>query len=243
MMFRPSDGSPCYVGKGSKGYRPSEHAKLARLGKHSNRHLMNLYKANGFFLPAAIIRSDLTEAEAFALEKALITAIGKFPKGPLTNITDGGEGASGLKLSEASIAQMREKKIGKKQSKELIERRASIARGKKRSEETRAKMRASQREAVKKRKDNAGVANPFYGKVHTEETRARLREVNRMQREANGGHGPRFGQSTSEEHRQKLRAAKIGKPLGEEHKEKLRQASLASWAKRQALRTEQKGTI
>lgn len=229
VLFRPNDGSPCYVGKGSKTYRPDEHARCARLGKHSNRHLMNLYKVNDFVLPAVIIRSCLTEAEAFVLEKAMIAAIGKFPHGPLVNITDGGEGVSGLKPSKETIERIRKSKIGKKQSPETIERRSAIMRGKKRSEETRAKMSAAQKEASKHRKSSAGTANPFYGRSHNDQTREKLREANRLQRERNGGRGICYGRPQSEDHKEKLRIAHTGKVISDAHKEKLRAAAILQW--------------
>jgi hypothetical protein len=46
-------------------------------------------------VPYVKVREHITEAEAFETEIALIKAIGRFPFGPLVNMTDGGEGSSG----------------------------------------------------------------------------------------------------------------------------------------------------
>ena len=39
---------------------------------------------------------NLTEETALEVERALIQLIGRYPFGPLTNLTPGGEGVSGL---------------------------------------------------------------------------------------------------------------------------------------------------
>jgi len=51
-------------------------------------------------IPRVILANSLTESEAFILEITLIKIIGRHPDGPLLNMTDGGEGASGLKMTE-----------------------------------------------------------------------------------------------------------------------------------------------
>ena len=93
VMFKPN-GSPCYVGKGSGG-------RWAIKDRSYNTHLMRIIKKYGE-LATVKVRSGLTEEEAFQVEIALISAIGRSPYGPLANLTDGGEGTSGV--SEATIA-------------------------------------------------------------------------------------------------------------------------------------------
>lgn len=91
------DGEPCYIGKGCGG-RVFQHTKLAAKGRHANPYLSRLIKKSGRELPAAIIRDGLSEDEAFIIERALILAIGRINNGgPLTNLTDGGEGVSGFR--------------------------------------------------------------------------------------------------------------------------------------------------
>lgn len=107
VIFRPWDGSPCYVGKG-KGDR------WRQFGARSNRHLLRIIaKAQrlGLDLPIIKVRENLTEAEAFQTERAFIAAIGRGKRGPLVNLTDGGEGVSGLKHSEKTKQKSREEKL------------------------------------------------------------------------------------------------------------------------------------
>lgn len=96
VIFRPWDGSPCYVGKG-KGDR------WRQFGARSNRHLLRIIaKAErlGLDLPIIKVRENLTEADAFQTERALIGAIGRGKRGPLVNLTDGGEGWAGGKHTQ-----------------------------------------------------------------------------------------------------------------------------------------------
>jgi hypothetical protein len=106
-------GIPRYVGKG--GGDPNRDLW------HSRYDSSNLMK-NEFIertwimleeIPSIRIRENLTEIEAFETEIVLIKAIGRSDqgKGPLTNMTDGGEGASGYKYSDLAKAIMSEKSI------------------------------------------------------------------------------------------------------------------------------------
>lgn len=60
--------------------------------------------------------SDLSEEDAFDLEKFLIQEIGRknINKGPLVNLTDGGDGVSGYRFTEVQIQKMSEAQKGKK---------------------------------------------------------------------------------------------------------------------------------
>ena len=84
-------GIPRYIGKG-RGSRWLDHERK------SDPH--NLMK-NDFIertwivlqeIPKVKIAEDITEQEALEIEIAFIQAIGRFPDGPLVNMTDGGEG-------------------------------------------------------------------------------------------------------------------------------------------------------
>ena len=95
IIFRPWDGSPCYLGKG-KGDRWLDHWRPSE--SHPNPHLMSILKKAkrlGLEVPKIKVRENLTESEAFEIERTLIAAIGRGKKGPLVNLTDGGEGTSG----------------------------------------------------------------------------------------------------------------------------------------------------
>lgn len=92
------DNEPFYVGKGH-GNRCTEHFYKSKLDK-------NLFKNNKIkkLLELGIkplilkISNNIFEIDAFELEKKLIKIIGRrdLKLGPLTNLTDGGEGIVGL---------------------------------------------------------------------------------------------------------------------------------------------------
>lgn len=97
---------PIYIGKG-KGNRLKEHLHSNRLKKNDfkNYKIKNILKEN--VRPIIIkLKESLVEQDAFAIEKEYISKIGRYPKGPLTNITDGGEGIAGLKHTQESLEKM-----------------------------------------------------------------------------------------------------------------------------------------
>lgn len=103
--FHPVTGEPCYVGKGH-GRRKDRHNALALAGNHHNPHFARIVAKHG---PVRFeIESDhLTEADAFALERRLIAKHGRANQGGiLCNMTDGGDGPAGMKLSEETHRRM-----------------------------------------------------------------------------------------------------------------------------------------
>lgn len=151
----------------------------------------------------------------------------------LTNLTDGGEGVPGLRLSAESIESMRQKKIGRKQTPEVIARRSEAMRGHVCSLETR--MKISVANTGKKRTAEArrrmSLANK--GKTISEETRRKISETNTGMKRPFKRRGP-----PSAETRRKIGAAnklayankenKSRGPFSEETKQKMREASIRS---------------
>lgn len=130
ILFRPWDGTPCYVGKG-KGRRWLAHENYGL--RHPNERLARILtkaKRLGMEIPKIKLRENLSEAEAFTLEIIFIKAIGRDDQGtgPLVNFTDGGEGTSGLEQSAKD--KIRASKLGKPRSIETIEKMRSASRGK-----------------------------------------------------------------------------------------------------------------
>lgn len=155
-----SDGTPYYIGKG----------KGIRAFKKSINHYPPEDKSLIVFL-----ETNLTELGAHALERRYIRWYGRkdLGTGILRNLTDGGEGCSGLIFSEEhrrKMSEVRKGKPGWNKGKKLSEehRRNMKGRGqgrghwlgKKMSEETRRKM-----SEVRK------------GKKHSEEARRNMRGV------------------------------------------------------------------
>jgi hypothetical protein len=95
------DHEPFYVGKGKED-RLQKHLIFCNLRNDKNKHKVNKIlkiKQETNQNPIIIKYKDnmLVEQDAFDLEIDMITKIGRadLHKGPLTNLTDGGEGTSG----------------------------------------------------------------------------------------------------------------------------------------------------
>jgi LEM-3-like GIY-YIG domain len=90
-------GVPFYVGKG-KNYRSTSHLNEARKTSTNNPKLNMIRKLNfEEGVEIEVIKKDLEESRALALEAELIRKIGRkeLNSGPLLNRSNGGEGLSG----------------------------------------------------------------------------------------------------------------------------------------------------
>jgi len=103
--IRSSDGTPYYIGKGknNRAWINHRHRKLP-VPKEQSRII--------------IMESGLTEIGAFALERRYIKWYGRKDNGTgiLRNMTDGGEGISGLYFSDDYRKKLSECKLGDKNS-------------------------------------------------------------------------------------------------------------------------------
>ena len=191
------DNNTCfYVGKG-KGRR----MYVPKRNKHFNR----IRKKYGCYVVK--IKENLTEKEAFALEREIIEDyvfvfgyginIKGYYKGyneneRLTNCTWGGEGCSGYKFSEEQKQKMGELHKRENLSEETIQRMSESHKGMKRSEETKEKIR--------------GEKNPMYRKnAYANKTPEEMEIIRKKKSEAvSGEKNPMFGKNpyankTSEE--------------------------------------------
>lgn len=91
IHWRLSDDLPFYVGKGS-GCRAWEVT-----GKARNPYWHRVANKHGYRI--TILFDNLTEHQAFELEKIAIRTF-RHMQYPLTNLSDGGEGNSGLKFTD-----------------------------------------------------------------------------------------------------------------------------------------------
>jgi hypothetical protein len=108
---------------------------------------------------------NLEEAEALDLEKNLILSIGRKlnSSGPLLNITEGGEGCSGMIHSDEAKAKIGNKAKGNQRWL-----------GKKHTEEAKAKISKVSRNLVHTEEAKAKISKAASGKKHTEESKAKL---------------------------------------------------------------------
>ena len=145
---------PIYVGKG-KGVRVSRHLK--RKDKHPLTQKLTKMKREGREPRIQIIDAP-DEAAAFEMEELLITMIGRkdLGLGPLLNLTDGGEGPSGVIRSAESRAKMT----------------SGLFKGRAHSDETRAKMSVSHANMSAETRAKMSVSHT--GMSRSEETKAKL---------------------------------------------------------------------
>lgn len=100
-LHKTSDGVVRYVGKGS--------------GKRAHSRIRNIYWLRVFKNQDPIIefvQLDMEEEDSFQLERKLIAKY-RAEGAKLCNLTDGGEGPSGMKISEATRAQLSAMRQGK----------------------------------------------------------------------------------------------------------------------------------
>lgn len=179
VIFRPN-GIPCYVGKGW-GKRWLKHE-----WRSTNPHLANIVKLAKGELPKIKIREWLTEREAFAIEIAFIAAIGRETNGgPLVNLTDGGEGISGHKMSAESLAKMSAASkgnkycIGRKASPETKAKQRAAKLGRTLTPEHRAKIGVASRNTPRGPEWGARISMAKMGHEVAPETREKLRSWER----------------------------------------------------------------
>lgn len=136
--YLAEDGSPYYIGKGVGDRMFRKNRKYSNPPKNKER--------------IVVLEENLTELGAFAIERRMIRWYGRkdIGTGILNNRTDGGEGASGARVTDQTRAKMSRSRKGKPHSLEhsLNISKSSIGKpgtnlGKKFTEEHKAKISAS----------------------------------------------------------------------------------------------------
>jgi len=174
--------SPYYIGKGKEGRAFTKGYKEVRPPQDKSK--------------VKILKANLTEEEAFALERLYILMFGRkdLGTGILRNKTDGGDGASGAIRSDETREKLRQANLGKQRPQWVYDKIAASNTGKKLSDETKAKISAIHK-----------------GKKCTEEHKRKVSEAKK-------------GFKHTEEAKQKMSAARKGKKLSPEHIEKIGKA-------------------
>ena len=127
------DYSPYYIGKGSGKRAYTKGPKEVKPPRDKSR--------------VKIIKADLTEEEAFLLEKLYILMFGRVDLGTgiLRNKSDGGDGSSGYIVSPEERKRRSERMKGITRPRWIYDKIAASNTGKKLSEETKAKMSAARK--------------------------------------------------------------------------------------------------
>ena len=188
------DRTPYYIGKGTGKRLHNKGRKDIRPPKDKSRVIF--------------LKKNLIEEEAFKHEIYMIAVFGRkdLGTGILHNRTDGGDGSSGVVVSEETKRKMSKARKGKSFSEEH-KRKISEAK-KNQTEETRKKIsqansgRCYSEEQRKLRSERAK------GRKHTEETKKKMSEK-------------RKGRVLSEETKQKIREALSGVKRSEKTKKKI----------------------
>lgn len=138
--------NPLYIGKG-KGKRMFDHLKYSYMIKNDRFHRkLHSLKSKNVEVWVKIIKSNITEQEAFNLEIKLIAQYGRrdIKTGILYNHSDGGEGQSGRIVSNKTRENLRKSHLGYTHSQETIIKMIESSTGRKHSAESRIKMIKSQ---------------------------------------------------------------------------------------------------
>jgi hypothetical protein len=179
ILYRADGETPFYVGKG-RSDRWLEHEKDAKREHSYKAAIIRQMQADGIAVPKRKVADGLSNAEACALEIKLIAQIGRYPKGPLANLTVGGEGVVDLPpdIREKHRRNTSAAQMGRKVSDAT---RAAISRaqiGMKRGQlckEQKTKISNSVREAWKRVPLEMRGVRGMYGKRHSAKTKAKMR--------------------------------------------------------------------
>lgn len=206
------DGTPYYIGKGKQGRAWAKHHVIR------NGHFAGVPVPTETYR-IVIIESALTEVGSFALERRLIGWYGRKDNntGILRNRTDGGEGGSGVVVTEEGRRLRSERNKGQGQGRKL-------------SEDTIAKLRARKGTYSEETKRKISISNK--GKIVTDETRQKIKKA--LKGKPNLGNKGRVRPPEQIAQRTHSRQTN-GRPwFTEEHKKKISDAVKRSAAEKRA---------
>jgi hypothetical protein len=256
-LSRP-DGTPFYVGVGIKG-RVAVHEYYARKNLRGHKHavvrkIISEGHSIGYELLFLVNRD-----EAFSKEKELITLHGRHDlgRGPLMNLTDGGEGNVGIKRSPEYLAKLSLRMKAKVVSPEGRKRISAAVKALWSNPEYRKKSAAAMKAAKNLPESRAKMSAIMKGrKLHSPESKRKISEANRKMRRtpeqraryseavklvwsdpemrarkvaaAIASGVKRRGEKQTDEHRAKVSAALKARGISPEHRTKLEAARRAN---------------
>jgi len=203
------DHEPFYVGKG-RGNRYKEHLGYLSQSSYNSfiaNKIRKIFKECNTIYISNKIFENLFEEVAFEVEKFLIRQIGRFDlkRGPLCNLTDGGEGMSGHVCSKETRIKLSNCFKGtkhpmfNKHHREDSKNKMSIGNtGRVFSEEHRKKISLANRGKIRSEDCKKRLSEINKGNKRSEETKKKMRE------QRIGCKNPNFGKVTSEETKRKI---------------------------------------
>ena len=183
------DRTPYYIGKGKRNRAYNKHQKGISVPKDKSRIIF--------------LKQNLTEAEAFRHEIYMIAVFGRkdLGTGILRNMTNGGEGPSGMVHSEETKDKIRQRAMGRKASQKTKQKLSKIHKGRKHTEE----WKKIQSERMK--------GNTYgFGRKHSPDS---LKKMSESQK----------GKKVSEEAKRKMSESGKVKIFSEEHRKNIGKAS------------------
>jgi group I intron endonuclease len=183
------DYKPIYIGKGT-GRRYKTHLYIY---KNNNTRFYSKLTAifnDGYKPICIIVKNNLLEDESFYYEKHYINLIGRIENaGPLTNLSDGGEGQSGFKMSDETKLKMSEARKGEK----------NYMFGKKHSEST--KLKISKAKMGSKTHNRGKTMEEYMGVERAKEVKQILSDLGKKR---TGENHNMFGRKHTEESKLKM---------------------------------------
>lgn len=242
--WRPDEGVIFYVGKG--------HARRAydwhRGRNRWHKFIVAKLRAAGLKVEVRIVHRSMLEVDALAKERELI-AHWRSLGADLVNLTDGGDGPSGRKHSEewktANSARMKGRKWSDESRAKMSEsmKGNTNSLGKKKPQDVIDRIAAANRGKKRTPELKAHLsairkANPtFLGRHHTPEA------IEKIKAKQIGVPKPESvklnmrGKPKSDEHKKKLSEVNLGKTHSEETRAKISAISKADWARRKAIQS------
>jgi group I intron endonuclease len=166
---------PFYIGKGTNNR--NYHSQFDKYNSFKKNKIESLKKKNIQVLSIKVFE-NLNEKDSFDLEVTLIKKIGRrdLELGPLTNLTDGGDGRTNIFVSQET-----KKKISRTKKLQNLH------------------FKHTETTKIFLKKINQGENNPFWGKSHTEE----VREIHSLR--VSGTNHPMFGKKHDKETIKKIK--------------------------------------
>jgi len=200
-VYLDENDQPFYVGKGHGDEDTSYFKKADNIKQkdYKSNKIRKIRRIIGKEVEIYYAVKDVCEEDAFEMEKYLISLIGRkdLHKGPLLNMTNGGDGGAGYIFTEEQKRKVTLASTGRVHSEESKRKRSEKLKGRRVLSDEQIKWNGLQRRGKK---------------IHcnfTPEGRAAISARHK-------------GMVVSEETRQKLRAANLGKIVSEETKQKMR---------------------